>query len=40
MNLVTTDKCVFLNRQATSVTIKREKNLGYALPLNTKYQSL
>ena len=31
---------VLLNTQATSVTIKRGKNHGYALPLNTEYQSL
>ena len=31
---------VLLNTQATSVTIKRGKKLGFALPLNTEYQSL
>ena len=31
---------VFLNTQPTSVTIQRGKKLGYALPLNTEYQSM
>ena len=31
---------VMLNTQATPVTIQRGKKLGYALPLNTEYQSL
>ena len=31
---------VLLNTQATTVTIQRGKKLGYALPLNTDYQSL
>ena len=29
---------VFLNTEATTVTIQRRKNLGYALPLNTDFQ--
>ena len=31
---------VLLNTQARSVTIQRGNKLGYALPLNTDYQSL
>ena len=31
---------VLLNTEATTVTIQREKKLGYALPLNTDYQSV
>ena len=30
---------VFLNTQATTVTIQRRKKRGYALPINTDYQS-
>ena len=32
--------CVLLNTEATTVTIQRGKKLGYALPLNTDYQSV
>ena len=31
---------VFLNTEATTVTIQRGKKLGYALPLNTDFQSV
>ena len=31
---------VSLNTEATTVTIKRGKKLGYALPLNTDFQSV
>ena len=31
---------VLLNTEATTVTIQRGKKLGYALPLNTDYQSV
>ena len=31
---------VMLNTEATTVTIQREKKLGYAMPLNTDYQSV
>ena len=31
---------VLLNTEATTVTIQREKKLGYALPLNTDFQSV
>ena len=31
---------VLLNTEATTVTIQRGKNLGYALPLNTDFQSV
>ena len=31
---------VLLNTEATTVTIQRGTKLGYALPLNTDYQSV
>ena len=31
---------VLLNTEATTVTIQRGKKLGYALPLNTYFQSV
>ena len=31
---------VLLNTEATTVTIQRGKNFGYALPLNTDFQSV
>ena len=31
---------VLLNTEATTVTIQRGKKLGYALPLNTDFQSV
>ena len=31
---------VLLNKEATTVTIQRGKKLGYALPLNTDFQSV
>ena len=31
---------VLLNTKATTVTVQRGKKLGYALPLNTNYQSV
>ena len=31
---------VLLNTHATLVTIQRGKKLGYALPLNTEYQTM